>query len=299
MTNTIKEPRIWRFLETTINEIRCNQALTLHLHVCTRERVKKERTLSFCMWNVRAFMLKNCQWRQKTQSQQSETKQVNAIQKRGAYDITGIEKSELRADDDVWQLQEATDEHMIRPDESSVKAEMRSNTIQLRKLMYKQKTLSDKETKDIASSEEENEKLYERLNEIEKVIKNEPALKKSPNQISNKNWESFDSFDKEYETQWKGHNPNIEVLHELLNTSQIATPNNDFKADAHIAQVLKLIQKKWPMTQKTESAKTHDLINIKKTCIIWLQTVMRIQSPACRSLFWKCLNNMKNIKNPS
>ena len=104
-------------------------------------------------------------------------KQINATQERGVYDITGIVKSELRADDDdIWRMQETMNEHdvrsdawqmqkehMIRSEESSKKTEMRPNTKQLRKLMHDCMTLSADKIKDIASSEEENEKLYTRV----------------------------------------------------------------------------------------------------------------------------------------
>ena len=48
-------------------------------------------------------------------------------------------------------------------------------------------TLSDDEIEDIASSEEENEKSYTRIDESEKVIStNKPVLKKSSDQESDK-----------------------------------------------------------------------------------------------------------------
>ena len=142
-------------------------------------------------------------------------KQINTTQKRGVYDTTGIVKSELRADDDnTWRMQEIMGEHdvrsdvwqmqkkhMIRLEESSKKAEMRSNTKQLRKLIYDCMTLSDDKIEDIASSEKENKKSYTRIDESEKAIStDEPVLKKTSDQESDKDQKSFDSFDKEYST---------------------------------------------------------------------------------------------------
>ena len=142
-------------------------------------------------------------------------KQINTTQKRGVYNITGIMKPELRADDDdIWCMQETMSEHGIRPDawqmqkkhmirseESSKKAEMRPNMKQLRKLMHDCMTLSDNEIEDIASSEEENEKLYTRMDGSGKAISTDkPVLKKSSDQESDKDWKPFDSFDKEYST---------------------------------------------------------------------------------------------------
>lgn len=65
----------------------------------------------------------------------------------------------------------------------------------------------------------------------EKVIDiNKPDLEGSPSNQYNKVHKIIDPLDKEYRTQWEGHDPNIKKSHELLEIPQIKIPlENKYK----------------------------------------------------------------------
>lgn len=92
-----------------------------------------------------------------------------------------------------------------------------------------------------------------------------------------------------------GHDPSMDRLHEILETPQIKTSNNDFK-DAHIAQILADIQEGVANNMKNKISKDSWSNEHKKMCVIWRQSITRVQSLVYRSLAWRCLNNTRNIE---
>ena len=130
----------------------------------------------------------------------NNTKMINATQeKRGAYDTTGIVKPEIRAtNNDTWQ----TDKSKIRPEEPEQKVKTKQNMTLLQQLIHNCTTLSKKEIKEIASSEEEETDEETRHlqsgkeKEIATETENEPVIDESPDKLLNEDWEVFDSLDK-------------------------------------------------------------------------------------------------------
>ena len=56
---------------------------------------------------------------------------------------------------------------------------------------------------------------------------NKPDLERSPGNQHDKDHKVFDPLDKEFRTQWEGHDPNMEVPHELPETPQYETPSEE------------------------------------------------------------------------
>ena len=61
-----------------------------------------------------------------------------------------------------------------------------------------------------------------------KVI-NKPNLEKSPSNQHDEDYKVFDPLNKEFRTQWEGHDPNMEVPHELPKTPQYEAPSEENK----------------------------------------------------------------------
>ena len=81
-------------------------------------------------------------------------------------------------------------------------------------------TLLDIEIKEIASSKEENNFTNDEMRHQQKgkevaIEENEPVIPETPDSLSNQDWKEFDPIDKQYGTQWEGHDPNMEEPHEM------------------------------------------------------------------------------------
>ena len=44
---------------------------------------------------------------------------------------------------------------------------------------------------------------------------NEPVILEMPDSLSDQDWREFNLIDKQYGTQWEGHDPNMEEPHEM------------------------------------------------------------------------------------
>ena len=175
---------------------------------------------------------------------------INATQEWGAYDTTGIVKLELQAtDDDIWQ----PDDSKIRPEEPRWRVEMKQNTAPLQWLMRSYMTLSDIEIEEIASSEEENNFTDDEMRhkwkgkEVAMNNENEPVILEMPDSLSDQDWREFNLIDKQYGTQWEGHDPNMEEPHEMTiipwNKSPTENNKNDAKQAAQILANVKICTK--------------------------------------------------------
>ena len=77
------------------------------------------------------------------------------------------------------------------------------------------------EIKGIASSEEENDFTNNKMRHQQKGKEvainkeNEPVIPEMPDSLSNQDWKEFNLIDKQYGTQWEGHDPNMEEPHEM------------------------------------------------------------------------------------
>ena len=68
---------------------------------------------------------------------------------------------------------------------------------------------------------------------------NKPVILKAPDSLSNQEWKEFNPIDKQYGTQWEGHDPNMEEPHEIAMISQRKSPTENNKNDAEqAAQIL-------------------------------------------------------------
>ena len=97
-------------------------------------------------------------------------------------------------------------------------------------------TLSDMEIEDIASSKEEEyytnkETRHLQTNRENEMTYDEPVIPESPDTFTNKDWGLIDPIDKQYGTQWEGHDPNMEEPHEMTMIPQKSPTEND-KNDA-------------------------------------------------------------------
>ena len=189
-------------------------------------------------------MSKDCRQQQNTRPPQQQSNQqqtISATQERGAYNTTGTVMPELRATDDnkTWHM--AQQEHG-RPEESYRRIRARKSTNQLRKLMKEELTLSDEEINKITKSSKEDywpnewtvgsncgyNKAHVRMDGSKKTINtNKPDLEGSPSNQHDKVHKVINPLDKEYRTQWEGHDPNMEEPHELLETPQIKIPSEN------------------------------------------------------------------------
>ena len=175
-------------------------------------------------------MMRDCRQRQnaRPQQQRNNNKQLHATQERGAYDTTGIAKPELRATNESdWHMQEASDEHGKEPMRPSRKTGMIPNLSPMRRLMTEQTTLTEEEVDEImSSSENEYWPNEERTGGSEKAT-NEPVQEESPSKLSDEDWIVNDSLDEEDGSQWASSAPNTEETHEIPETPQSATPEEE------------------------------------------------------------------------
>ena len=102
------------------------------------------------------------------------------------------------------------------------------------------------EIEDIASSEEEEYYTNKEMRHLQinkerenDMMHNEPVIPESPDSLSDQDWKEFDPIDKQYGTQWEGHDPNMEEPHEMTRISQRKSPteNNENNAE-QAAQIL-------------------------------------------------------------
>ena len=98
-------------------------------------------------------------------------------------------------------------------------------------------TLSDIEIEEIASSKEENNftnnemRHQQQGKEVTINKENEPVIPETPNSLSNQDWKGFNPIDKQYSTQWEGHDPNMEEPHEMTMIPQRKSPTKNNKND--------------------------------------------------------------------
>ena len=133
----------------------------------------------------------------------------------------------------------------------------------LQQLMHNCTMLSKKEIEEIASSEEEETDEETRHlqsgkeKEIATETENEPVIDESPDKLLDKDWEVFDSLDKQFSTQWEGHNPNVEEPHEMTEIPQNKSPTDNDKNNAEqAAQILAEEEKTC-----TESSRHSQILN--------------------------------------
>ena len=94
-------------------------------------------------------------------------------------------------------------------------------------------TLSDIEIKEIASSEEENDFTDNKMRhkqkdkEVDINKKNKPVILETPDSLSDQDWKEFNLIDKQYGTQWEGHDPNMKEPHEMTEIPQRKSPTEN------------------------------------------------------------------------
>ena len=101
------------------------------------------------------------------------------------------------------------------------------------------------EIEEIASSEEENNFTDDEMRHQQKGKEvamnkgNEPVILETPDSLSNQDWKEFNPIDKQYGTQWEGHDPNMEEPHEMTMIPQSKSPTENDENDAkQAAQIL-------------------------------------------------------------
>ena len=68
---------------------------------------------------------------------------------------------------------------------------------------------------------------------------NKPVIPETPDSLSDQDWKEFNLIDKQYGTQWEGHDPNIEEPHEMTMIPQSKSPTENDENDAkQAAQIL-------------------------------------------------------------
>ena len=147
---------------------------------------------------------------------------------------------ELQAinNNDTWHMAQ---EKYMDLEESYRRIRVKTSASQLRKLIKKEMTLSDDKINKIASLSKEDywpieqtmgsnygcNKAHTRMDGSDDKAINKPDLERSPGNQHDEDHKIFDSLDKEFKTQWEGYNPNMEVSHELPETSQYKAPSEE------------------------------------------------------------------------
>ena len=123
-------------------------------------------------------------------------------------------------------------------------------------------TLSDIEIKEIASSEEENNSINDKIRHQQEGKEaainkeNKPVILETPDSLSNQDWKEFNLINKQHSTQWEGHEPNMEESHEMTRISQRKSPTeNDKNNTKQAAQILANIR------TYTETSRYSQIIN--------------------------------------
>ena len=111
----------------------------------------------------------------------------------------------------------------------------RANIAPLREMMRRDTTLTEEEIDDIMSSS--YEELRQPNNEANTMICEseesdgteaiqEPVQELTPDSLPDEDWQGIDPLNKEYGTQWNGHDPNMEGLLKIPETPQTNNPEN-------------------------------------------------------------------------
>ena len=97
------------------------------------------------------------------------------------------------------------------------------------------------EIKEIASSKEENDftddemRHQQKGKEVATNKESKPVIPEMPDSLSNQDQKEFNLIDKQYGTQWEGHDPNMKEPHEMTEIPQRKSPTENDENNAEQA----------------------------------------------------------------